>query len=491
MIEITVFVCGASLMILELVGSRILAPYVGTSIIVWTSLIGIILGFLSLGYFWGGKLADKKADHKILSFIIFLSAFFIFLIIVGNSYILLFITKHIKHLYLSSALGTIILFSAPSILLGMISPYALKLKIKSLDTSGQAAGNIYAFSTLGSIAGTFAAGFLLIPMLGTVKILYFLTIILVFLSIFVSVSNFFKIKTITLFVFIICSLIPLSFNASVQAKSLIDIDTPYNRIWIYPSKAPDVARPIRRLTTDPYSVQSAMFLDRDDDLVFRYSKFYRLAEHFNPGINKTLMIGGAAYSYPKDFLKNYPDGEITVVEIDPGMTKIAKKYFNLQDDPRLKIIHEDGRVFLNKNQELFDAIYLDAFTSRLSVPYQLTTREAVERIYDSLTDRGVVIFNIASSLKGERSKFFQAELATYKEIFEQVYVFTVDKVSPSSVQNLIIIALKSERVPEFRSENKEYDDLLESLWTGKADADFPVLTDDHAPVDHYIKELIH
>lgn len=489
-LEIVVFICGASLMILELVGSRVLAPYVGTSTIVWTSLIGIILGFLSLGYWWGGKIADKNPSERVLSLLIFLAAFFVFSVIISNSYILYFIRERIDSVYLGAVLGTIILFSVPSLFLGTVSPYAVKLKMKNLDSSGRTVGNLYAVSTLGSIAGTFSAGFFLIPFLGTTKILYLISILLVFSSILVSFKHYLRIKAISLFLYLICAFMSLSFNATVHADELIDIDTPYSRIWIYPSKAPNVPRPILRLTTDPFSVQSAMFLDRDDDLVYRYSKFYRLAEHFNPDIEKALMIGGAAYSYPKDFLRHYPNAEITVVEIDPKMTEAAKRYFKLPKDPRLKIVHKDGRVFLNNNNKEFDAIYMDAFTSHLSIPHQLTTLEAVEELYDSLEDEGVLITNIASALSGEKSKFLRAQLATYKEIFPQVYVFVVDKASRSSVQNLILIALKSEKEPELRSDDQEYDKLLRSLWTGNIKQDLPLLTDEYAPVDHYVKDFI-
>ncbi|MBD3248150.1 spermidine synthase, partial [Candidatus Falkowbacteria bacterium] len=489
-LEIIVFICGASLMTLELVGSRVLAPYVGTSIIVWTSLIGIILGFLSLGYWWGGRIADNKPSERTLSFIIFLSSFFVFFIIIANSHILYFIRERIESVYVGAVLGTLTLFAIPSFLLGIVSPYAIRLKMKSLNSSGKTVGNLYAISTIGSIVGTFSAGFFLIPFLGTIKILYLITILLVLASLLVAVKHYFKIKAASILLFVICFSMPLSFNAAAETDDLIDIDTKYSRIWLYPSKAPDVPRPVLRLTTDPFSVQSAMFLDRDDDLVFKYTKYFRLADHFDPDIKKALMIGGAAYSYPKDFLKKHPESELTVVEIDPGMTKIAREYFNLSDDHRLRIVHQDGRAFLNKNKEKFDVIYMDAFTSKLSVPYQLTTREAMQRIYNSLQDDGVFIFNIASALEGKKSKFLQAEFKTCRSVFKQAYVLPVDTFKAEKVQNLILIAFKHDHEVDFSSDNSEYNGFLSRLWQKDIDTDLPILTDDYAPVDHYIKNLI-
>ena len=158
-LELVVFLCGASIMILELVGSRLLAPFVGTSIVVWASLIGIVLAALSIGYSYGGRLADKKPSFKLLSWIIFIASLFIcgisaiklilFAVLEGNS---------LDH-GTQSVIISIILFGFPSILLGMVSPFAAKLKTESVQKVGGTIGNLYALSTVGSIAGTFLSGF--------------------------------------------------------------------------------------------------------------------------------------------------------------------------------------------------------------------------------------------------------------------------------------------------------------------------------------------
>lgn len=114
------------------------------------------------------------------------------------------------------------------------------------------------------------------------------------------------------------------------------------------------------------------------------------------------MFGGAGYSFPKDFLKKYPDSTIEVVEIDPGITELARKYFHLQESPKLTIQHEDGRVFLNRAKKGYDVVFGDAFSSQYSIPYQLTTTEAVQRTYDILNDNGIVILNVISSIEGEK-----------------------------------------------------------------------------------------
>jgi hypothetical protein len=134
------------------------------------------------------------------------------------------------------------------------------------------------------------------------------------------------------------------------------------------------------MATDPHFVQSAVFLEGDDS-VFEYSPYYHLIRHFKPDHKQTLMIGGAGYTFPKEYLRRYQEARIDVVEIDPKMTEIARRFFRLEDDPRLSIFHEDGRIFLNHaGSDTYDAVLMDAFGSLFSVPYQLTTLEAPRSI---------------------------------------------------------------------------------------------------------------
>lgn len=486
---VAVFLCGACLMILELAGSRVLAPYVGTSLVVWTTLIGVVMGFLSLGYWYGGILADKLSEAKILSATIFASSVSVFMIIVSDSWLLESIQNGIHSIYAGSILATFLLFSVPSFLLGIVSPYAARLKMSSMDNSGRTVGNLYALSTMGSIVGTFAAGFFLIPLLGTTRVLYFIAMTLMAVSLIVYSGRFFKTRVaLALLLFLGLS---LSLWQSLKASpdKLVDVDTSYNRIWIKPGN-PVARRPVLNLLTDPLAIQSGMFLDKDDDLVFKYTKFYRLADYFNRDIKEALVIGGAAYSYPKDFLQKHGGSTLDVAEIDPGMTDLAKRYFNLPSTDRLSIHHEDGRVFLNRNEKKYDAIYVDAFGSQASIPYQLTTKEAVQRIYDSLGDDGVVMVNIISAIDGPKGKFLRAEYATYKEVFPQLFLFRVYPADPSQHQNLMLVGLKKKWEGDLRADSAELKGYLDGQWRNPIKEDLPILTDDHAPVDYYTMNLM-
>ncbi|KKP57535.1 MAG: Spermine synthase [Candidatus Moranbacteria bacterium GW2011_GWF1_34_10] len=488
-LEMTVFICGAVVMIFELVGSRILAPYLGTSIFVWTSLIGIILGSLSVGYYWGGKIADKKVTFGGLAGIIFLAAFFIGLTALLKDVLILFLITSLPQIKVTSVLSSIILFSPASILLGMVSPYVAKLKLNSLASAGATVGNLYAVSTAGSIGGTFLAGFYLIPSFGVNKILIALAIIILLISVFLDKKRFFKVKFILLVALCLGSFSENGLYYFFGKKNFVDINTAYSRIWIYDDFDSKTKKEARYLMMNNV-MNSGMFLE-SDELVFDYLKYYHLAKHFKPDFKKTLMLGGAAYAFPKDFLLKYPEASMDVVEIDPMVTELAKKYFRLADNPQLNIYHEDGRMYLNRTQEKYDVIFGDAFSSYYSIPHQLTTQEAVRKNYEILNDDGMVILNIISAIDGEKGKFLRAQYQTYKSIFPQVYLFLVGSATDGGeFQNIMIVALKSNKVASLTSSDQEINEYLAHLWKKPIPKDLPILTDDYVPVDYYLHQAI-
>ena len=487
LLEITVFVCGALVMIYEITGSRLLAPYIGTSTYVWTSLIGVILAALSLGYWLGGRAADKKPDVKILASVIFLAGGAVALTIFLKDLILSFIALSPFILEIKALLAALLLFAPASVLLGFVTPYAVKLKMSDLADAGKTVGRLYAFSTIGSIFGTFLAGFFLIPFVGSTRTLYAIGACLIALSMFLAPFAFTRITfaLLTLFVFSI-SISELHSFYLGKAHDLHDIDTEYSRVRVFTTTDAESGRKIRNLAIDPHYTQSRMYLD-SDELVSEYAKYYHLIRHFKPDFQEVLMIGGAGYSFPKDYLKTYPEAKIDVVEIDPQMTEIAKRFFRLEENPRLNIIHEDGRIFLNRSETgKYDAVLLDAFGSLFSVPFQLATSEAVEQINRVLKPDGIVIFNVGGALTGGASRFLQAEFSTYKQVFPQVFIFKVDsEKDDAQVQNLIIVARKSAFPVSFNSRDAEISRLLSHLYDQNSADNQTILTDELAPVEHY------
>ncbi len=485
-LEITVFVCGALVMIYEITGTRLLSPYIGASTYVWTSLIGVILAALSLGYWLGGKIADKKPDIKILASVIFLAGGLVSLTILLKDIILSFIAESSAILEIKSLIAALLLFAPASVLLGFVTPYAVKLKMSSLADTGKTVGRLYALSTVGSILGTFLAGFFLIPFVGSEKSLYLIGASLIGLSILLVPFALKPFDLMILIVFV-CGIGVNEFRSYYLLKTndLHDIDTEYSRVQIFKTKDNN-GKPIRAMAIDPFFIQTGIFLD-SDELIFDYAKYYHLIRHFKPDFQNTLMVGGAGYSFPKDYLRKYANAKIDVVEIDQQMTEIAKKYFRLQENPRLKIIHQDGRVFLNQAESnKYDAVLMDAFGSLFSVPFQLTTLEAVQQISRVLKDDGVVIFNLGGAISGDSSKFLQAEYKTYAKVFPRVFLFKVNSdYADSQLQNLIIVACKTEFPAAVQSSDAEISYLLEHLYNKKLLINVEILTDDLAPVEYY------
>jgi spermidine synthase len=485
-LELTVFIAGASVMMLEMTGSRILAPYLGSSTFTWTSLIGIILGSLSLGYYLGGKYSDKKPSYEKYSKILLVSGLLVFATTIAKQPILEWIQTNVSDIRLGSVYATIALFAIPSVMLGMISPYALRLKLKSIKNSGQTAGKLYALSTIGSIVGTFLAGFYLLSVIGSSSLLLLISALLIIAAL---IANH-KSKLIWNIVALVTIAFYFIHTQKVEASSeIIELDSEYSHIKIYEDTDPYSLNPILKLVRNT-NHSSAMFLD-SNDLVFKYTKYYDLIEHFNPNLKKTLLIGGGAYSYPKHYLEKFPEASIDVVEIDPMLYTLSLQYFNLPESPFLTNYPEDGRTFLNNNEKKYDAILQDAFGGHHSIPFQLTTIEAAQEMYDSLEENGIFIANVISGIEGERGQPLRAIYHTFSNVFPQTYVLQVhpghDK---SKVQNLILIGLKSTTSANFETDNKSYSSFFQGLVKDDIPEDLPVLTDDFAPIDNYTMKLL-
>lgn len=484
-LEIVVFICGGLVMIYEIIGSRILSPYIGTSTYTWTSLIGVILGALSLGYWIGGKMVDKKPDVKILASAIFLAGGLVSVTILLKDVILTIISELKIGLEIKSLIAALFLFAPASVFLGFVTPYAVKLKTKSLDDAGKTVGRLYALSTIGSILGTFTAGFFLIPFIGSTRTLYFIAASLFILSIFLIPFSLSKLKIVGLIIFFLgIGFNEFYSNYLLNTLNFHDIDTEYTRVQIYDTTDEKTERKKRVMKIDPFYYQSSMYFDNGEP-ASEYHKYYNLIKHFNPDFKKVLMIGGAGYSFPKEYLKNYPNAEIDVIEIDPQMTEIAKKHFRLEANPRLQIFHEDGRVFLNQAETAkYDAVLIDAFTTLFSIPFQLTTIEAIQKISRTLKDDGVVIVNIGGAIEGKSSGFLRAELNTYKKIFPNIQLIKVNpKKDDAEIQNWMLIASKKTNFDKNQDEKTEK--LLLNIYKKPINFNETILTDDLAPVEYY------
>jgi spermidine synthase len=277
------------------------------------------------------------------------------------------------------------------------------------------------------------------------------------------------------------------YDARLAAGGFVDRDTTYNRVIVFKGADDYTGRLVRVMSTGPGAKQSAMYLDDPSALVLPYTRFFRLAEHFVPEMKRMLVLGGGGFSFPKYALAHYPDVRVDVVELDPGVTALAREHFELKDHPRQRIVAEDARTFLNRNRETYDAILCDTFNSHYAIPFHLTTLEAVQRMHSALAPNGVVLVNLISALKGERGRLFDAMFATYTRVFPRVLAFAVrNPRDGTSWQNVMLAAFTAPDEPLLADPDPDIAAMLAKRLDIPVRAGVAPLTDDYAPVDRYI-----
>ncbi|MDO5116783.1 MAG: fused MFS/spermidine synthase [Synergistaceae bacterium] len=483
------FSCGASVMVLEMAGSRVVAPYMGTSLVVWTSLIGIVMASLSLGYWLGGVVSDKKPSPQTLAAVIAMAAFFTALMAFIANPLLGLLSRVVANVYVGSVIAALCLFAIPSVLLGMVSPFIVRLAIHNLGSAGTTVGSFSAISSAGSIVGTFLGGFVLISFFASATILFQVAFVLAVTAAVVYRPGWKKSVPIAAAALAFCF---VSESGAMPAMpSGINFNTRYNSVRIAERSAFGTGRQLRILQTDPLGAQSLMFVDRPEELVSEYTRFYDLAFHYKPDTRRVLMLGGGGYCVPKHLGAERPEVELDVVELDPGITEAARKYFALNDRPGQRIFHEDARIFLNREAERgerkYDAIFGDVFGSSYSIPFHLTTVECMRRTRELLTDDGLFIVNIIASID---DPLFSGIYASIAEVFPTVMIFPASfPNSAATRQNVMIVASASDSITQREAAGAEIQRLLSHRWGQSFTPRIAAFTDAFAPVEKY--SLVH
>jgi spermidine synthase len=502
-LAVLVFVAGMASMSLEFAASRILIPVFGSSIYTWGSLIGVILTGLSLGYHIGGKLADKNPNFPKLCLVIFSAGLYIIFIPFIAPTITSSFIQFVSDSQYASLFAVFTLLIVPTFLLGIVSPYAIKLATRRLAELGNVSGNLYSLSTIGSIVGTFLTVFILIPAFEINYIIFGLGVTLMFFSSLFGLARFPKI--LAAFVVVLLLFFP-SISLSSAGTVMVHTGTlVYEKETLYSHLDVIDRGNIRTLYLDG-NIHSQMYKDKPEELVNTYTKYFHLGFLFNPNAKDVLFIGGGGFSGPKNFLSTYSDVHIDVVEIDPDVISAARDYFNLpvdNDGSRLMIYNDDARNFLSKTEKTYDLIILDAF-SKNYVPFHLMTLEYFQLLDKKLTSDGVIISNNIGSMTGDRSDIVRAVYKTISQIFPSVYVFPTEHNS-GNLQNIMLAAMKTPTVEYSKDELRQLasnndnhnsstalDDLdyLEHLYEAELrTSDVPLLTDQFAPVEILINPV--
>ena len=416
------FVTGAIVMSFEMLGSRYLNPYFGSGIYTWASLISTVLIALTAGYFLGGALADRTASLAVLALTVIIGSAYLLVLPSFAPAVLEFVLAGIDDIRAGSLLASLALMFFPVAFLGMYSPFAIRLLLRSAQRSGRVSGAVYGVSTAGSIVGTLGTTFFLIPTIGSRAITLTLGALGVIAGLALLALARFERRAYAVLVIAALaaltapggraeSLIEEDIRAAMAARPngrLAHIETEYNDVFI--TKRQNQLVMSFQVKGWDYTESVANLLD-PDDLPLRYAQVMTIATIYPETPRKILMLGlggGSISTYLGRFM---PEALITTVEIDPGVISAAKTYFGLRETERIRYRAGDGRVFLTRSSELYDLILLDAYRGGY-VPFHLLTREFYALVKARLAPGGAAAFNVHDG-----TKLYGSTVKTLGEVF--------------------------------------------------------------------------
>lgn len=436
--EVIAFVSGFTLMAYEMVASRLLAPFIGSSIYVWTSVIGVMIAALAIGYTVGGWLADKRVAERDIAWLLIISAAAMAGTLLFYAPTLTLIGEVITDQRLQGIVAAITLFMPASFVLGMISPYLARLRVKSLATTGRSVAALSAFNSVGGISGTFCAGFIFFSLIGSRETLALLVALLIATS-WLVLPRYRLAQRVLVTVVMALVLLLQTVTPALAKTHIAAIETPTAHYDVQLSDYRGL--PVRVLTTDPYSYQSGVAADGSKDLVFDYTKKIMSIVEAAPNKDKVLILGGGAYTLPEALGKKYPHSQIDVVEIDPELRMISKKYFNYDEPANVHAINMDGRAFLHGAKGAqYDIAIIDVYGNDVSMPFAFTTHEYVAQLKETLKDSGVVVANLIAGVNTVCRPLLASLTASYATAFANHITMSAAAVSMGGRENMLLIA---------------------------------------------------
>lgn len=490
------FTASAATLVLELVAGRLMAPWLGVNLYSWTSIIGVVLAGIAVGNYLGGRFADRRASNTLLGLILLAGSAFSLLVLPLTKLVLNNVIDWPVPAYLQYLLATTFLFLLPSLLLGMVSPLVIKLTLADLGQTGSVVGRIYAWSTAGSILGTFLTGFVLIATFGTRVIVVAVAVVLLLLAIYAG--RFYRRPiAIGLLAALTAGALTALTLTDAFAVPCVEESQYYCIYWYDQVDDPDV-----RVVILDHMVQSYNNMVDPLKLGYGYEQVY--AEVIQPALRenaapRSLFIGGGGYTFPRWMQEMYPDGSSDVLEIDREVFKVAYRDLGISREFDISTYAVDARVFLVRNRPLneYDIVYGDAFHN-FAVPYHLTTFEFNELVKRALKPDGIYVMNLIDTFKD--GEFLRAYIRTSRETFKHVYLFTQGRLIEDAPRNTFVIIssdapLDLASIPELTEQNLGRKavghlypaaKLQEYLDVGR---EF-ILTDDYVPVDNLLSLLL-
>ena len=490
---ILAFVSGMTIMAVEISASRLIAPYFGTSTFVWTNVIGVIMVSLAIGYYLGGKIADKKPDLKLLLKIILIACLFLLFIPFITRPLVELINKNILALKSASLLifgGSLItvslLFILPIVLLGMVSPYIIKLLSLIDPQVGKDAGLVFSVSTLGSILGTFLPVLVFIPYLGTRKTIIAFCLFLIF----ICLIGLLKRNWLAVLLVLLMPIFWFKLPEIKQAQgALYENESVYQYFQVFDKDN------LRYLSiNEGMGIFSILNKDKDNVLTNSYFDYYNLLPYLDGNTKEQNILilglaGGTISTQLNYFFSPNYDLHIAGVEIDQKIIDLAKKYFNLEN-PSLTVYNLDGRNFLDLTDQKYNAMVIDVYANQLYISFHLATKEFFDLIKSHLAENGVAAMNVNAS--SADSALLKNITNTMNLVFKNVYLIPI----PNTWNYMVLASDNELDFTKLKDLNKirELDNIVNQTVEINEkvfyDNKFGYLTDDKAPIEHLTDWMI-
>jgi spermidine synthase len=381
------FLVGGATLSTEISASRLLAPYFGASTVVWANIIGLTLAYLALGYWLGGRLADRRPEPRVLAAILLVAAAALAVTPFAARPLLRWAVEGVDSVAVGSVVGSffaaLALFAVPVTALGAAAPFLVRLSLQAVEEAGRVAGRLYALSTAGSLVGTFLAALVLIPWIGTQR-----TIVATGACVAVG-SALLAGRAWVLAPVAAAALLAIP---PAQVKSaLFETESEYQYIRVVSDG--DGGRDLElnegvvsHSTWHPHTVLTGRYWDL----------FLMLPPLLERPARDMLVIGNAGGTIGRAYGRYYADVAIDGVELDPELNTVARRWFGAGDNPRLRLIAADGRPFLERTDKRYDLIVVDAYRQPY-VPFYLATSEFFRLARERLRPGGMIALNVAAT----------------------------------------------------------------------------------------------
>ncbi len=409
-LEGLVLAAGAGSTATEICASRLLAPYFGSSTVVWANVIGLVLAALSLGYWLGGRIAERRPRSAVLGRIVAGAGVLVAVVPFAAQPLLDLTVRGLDQVSVGAIVGSfaasLLLFAPPVVLLGMVAPFAVRLAVTGVEGSGAVAGRLYGLSTLGSIAGVFVPALVTIPLLGTDRTL-------VGTAAVVALAGALQLSGRWLLVPAGAAALLAVPPGVVKATPglLYETESPYQYVQVVQDG------PERDLYLNEGIVRHSVW--RADTVLTgdEWDMFLAVPPLLDRPVRRVAILGNAGGTTARAFGVFYPRAVIDGVEIDPAVTAAARRYLGLGDNPRLHVVTADARPFLRRTNTRYDLIFVDAYRQPY-VPFYLTTQEFFRLVRDRLAPGGIVALNVAT-IPGDH-RLARAIAGTLRTVFPQV-----------------------------------------------------------------------